>query len=94
MAKFGAFLLFIPLAILTAGAFGAPHDQISFTVSPEYFTKFKFHQFGLLDGSISKRLRAAEVGFLASWWMVIPLGPLVGSAGFIQCRAGPMRPPL
>ena len=91
MAKFGAFLLFIPLAILTAGGFGALHDQISFTVSPEYFTKFKFIQFGLLDGSIPERLRVAEVGFFASWWMGIPIGPLVGAAGFIQRSAVLMR---
>jgi hypothetical protein len=91
MAKFGVFLLFIPAAILTAGAFGAFHDQLSYTVSSEYFTAFKFHQFQLLDGRIPERVRAAEVGFLASWWMGIPLGPLVGVAGFIQRDARLMR---
>ena len=28
-----------------AGVYGALHDQISFTVSPDYFFAFKFHQF-------------------------------------------------
>jgi hypothetical protein len=91
MAKFGTFLMFIPMAILTAGGFGVLHDQISFTVSSEYFTKFKFIQFGLLDGSIPERLRAGEVGVFASWWMGILLGPLVGTSGFIQRSAVLMR---
>ena len=64
--------------------FGAIHDQISYSVSNEYFTKFKFIQFHLLDADVPERIRAAEVGFLASWWMGIPLGILCGLAGFIQ----------
>ena len=84
MKKFGIFLLFLPAAILTAGLFGAIHDQISYSVSSEYFTKFKFIQFHLLDPEIPERIRAAEVGFLASWWMGIPLGLLCGLAGFVQ----------
>jgi len=77
-------LLFLLLAMVSAGAFGALHDQISYTVSQEYFTKFKFLQFNLLDPNVPERLRAAEVGFLASWWMGIPLGLLTGVAGFMQ----------
>jgi hypothetical protein len=84
MKRLGLFLLFIPLAILACGVFGALHDQISYSVSSEYFTKFKFRQFGLIDPAIPDRVRALEVGFLASWWMGISLGILCGSAGFIQ----------
>jgi hypothetical protein len=91
MAKFGVFLLFIAAATLAAGAFGAFHDQISYTVSPEYFTKFKFHQFRLLDAGVPERVRAAEVGFFATWWMGLLLGPLVGAAGFLQRDAILMR---
>ena len=49
MKKVGIFLLFLPAAVLTAGLFGMIHDQISYSVSDEYFTKFKFIQFQLLD---------------------------------------------
>ncbi len=84
MARFGLFLLFLPAAVLTAGVFGALHDQISYTVSPEYFTKFKFLQFHLLDPDVPERIRVATVGFLATWWMGIPLGLLCGAAGFVQ----------
>ena len=71
--------------------FGAIHDQISYSVSSEYFTKFKFIQFHLLDADVPERIRAAKVGFLASWWMGIPLGVLCGLAGFIQRDSIRMR---
>lgn len=87
MKKVGMFLLFLPAAVLVAGLFGMIHDQISYSVSTEYFTKFKFIQFHLLDAEVPERIRAAEVGFLASWWM----GLLCGSAGFVQRSPALMR---
>ena len=90
MLKLAAFVTFIVLAVLTAGAFGALHDQISYTVSSEYFTKFKFLQFHLLNPDVPERVRAAIVGFRASWWMGIPLGLLAGVAGFIHPNATQM----
>jgi hypothetical protein len=36
-------------ACLLAGVYGILHDQLTYTISPEYNTKFKFYQFGLLD---------------------------------------------
>lgn len=89
MSKFSVFVMFLVLAMLAAGLFGAVHDQISYTVSPEYFTRFKFPMFRLLDAGVPERIRAAEVGFLASWWMGIPLGLLTGAAGFMH--PGPER---
>lgn len=94
MTKTFYFLSYTLLALLIAGLFGAIHDQISYTVSHEYFTKFKFLQFGLLDSAVPERLRAAEVGFLASWWMGLPLGILSGLAGFIHRDATQMRTAL
>ena len=84
MTKTRAFFLYLPAAMLAAGLFGIVHDQISYTVAPEYFTRFKFIQFGLLDVPLPERARAGIVGFLASWWMGIPLGVLCGAAGFMQ----------
>ncbi len=84
MKKFVVYLLVVALAIVVAGLYGMVHNQISYTVAPEYFTKFKFHQFGLNDMPLPDRLRASIVGFLASWWMGIPIGLMVGAAGFIQ----------
>src|SRR5713226_8829047 len=81
--------LLVVLAVLVAGLYGIIHNQISYTVSPEYFTKFKFRQFGFVDMQLPERVRASMVGFLASWWMGIPIGLLVGAAGFMH--RGPRR---
>lgn len=89
--KLVVFLLFIPLAIVAAGVFGMLHDQLSITVSPEYFLRYKFLQFHLPGGAAAPRLGAAIVGFKASWWMGIPLGVLAAAAGFIHPTARAMR---
>ena len=94
MNKFLVFCSYLVLAILAAGLFGAIHDQISYTVSPEYFTRFKFPMFHLLDSNIPERIRASEVGFLASWWMGVPLGLLTGVTGFIHKEIARMRSAL
>jgi hypothetical protein len=84
LKKFGVYVLIVVLGVLTAGLYGILHNQISYTVAPEYFTKFKFIQFGFTDMPLPERVRASMVGFLASWWMGIPIGVLVGAAGFIH----------
>ncbi len=76
------FIFFIPAAVLAA-VYGMVHDQISFTVSPEYFTHFKFIQFDLPWAYRSPRLGAAWVGFLASWWMGILIFAPLGLFGFL-----------
>ncbi|MDG2012602.1 MAG: hypothetical protein P8J33_03805 [Pirellulaceae bacterium] len=85
-------LLIIPVLVVIAcffaGVYGAVHNQISYTVAPEYFTKFKFHQFGLIH--FQDRVGAAIVGWNAAWWMgviigavLIPLGLLIrGNANY------------
>jgi hypothetical protein len=54
---------------LLAGIYGILHDQITFSISPEYFLKFKFHQFRYADFGLSERIFVAEIGFLATWWV-------------------------
>lgn len=71
-------------ALGVAGLYGAVHNQISYTVSSEYFTAFKFIQFGLTDDSIPERIRVSMIGFLASWWMGLPIGIVAGVIGFVQ----------
>lgn len=87
MKKFGALVLLLLVALPIAGVFGVIHDQVSYTVSHEYFTKFKFFQFGFLDASIPERVRAGAIGFLASWWMGIPIGLLVAPVALIHRSA-------
>lgn len=68
--------LFIGLtlaACVIAGVFGICHDQLTYTLSEEYYTKFKFIQFGIAQAQ-RNRLGVAEVGWLASWWVGLILG--------------------
>lgn len=49
------------------GVYGIAHDQLTYTIGPEYFTKLKFKQFAYADFGLSNRLFVSEIGFLASW---------------------------
>lgn len=91
MEKFSIFTKYILLSVIVSGLFGIMNDQISYTVSSEYYTKFKFHQFVLLNTAVPERVRVAQVGFLASWWMGALLGVLTGVAGFLHHTAKQMR---
>lgn len=58
------------LGAVLAGAYGVAHDQITYTISPEYFTRLKFDQFAYArPGVDSPRLFAGIIGFLATWWV-------------------------
>jgi len=70
MKKFSVYVLLILTAIMLAGVYGAIHNQISCTVSSEYFTKFKFRQFGLVDVNLPDRVRASFVGFIACLFQI------------------------
>jgi|688.fasta_scaffold658023_1 hypothetical protein len=74
-------LLFV-IACLFAGIYGAVHNQISYTVAPEYFTQFKFHQFRINDGT-PDRIGAAIVGWNAAWWMGIVVGIIIIPFGLL-----------
>jgi hypothetical protein len=54
---------------LIAGAYGILHDQVTYTLSEEYFTKFKAEQFRWADIGWPPRVFVAEIGFLATWWV-------------------------
>lgn len=71
------------LAALVAAIYGMLHNQISYTFSQEYFTKFKFEQFGIPWAYDKPRLGAAYVGALATWWMGILLFLILGLFGFL-----------
>ena len=52
-----------------AGLFGILHDQITYTISPEYFKRMKFDQFRAADFGLPPRGRVALIGFLGTWWV-------------------------
>jgi hypothetical protein len=61
MKKIMTMPVLLVLGCLIAGIYGCLHDQISYTVSPEYYTRFKFHQFCVPE-TLHNRLGAAVVG--------------------------------
>lgn len=70
------------LGAVIGGLYGAAHDQVSYTISREYFTKLKFHQFAYANFHLHPRVFAAEVGFLASWWVGMIAGWLMGRGAY------------
>jgi hypothetical protein len=89
MRKPTILLLTIIITPIIAGVYGILHDQFTYTISHEYFTKFKFYQFGLVDMGNeailpNPRVAVAAVGFMATWWTGLMIGPMLGFTGLIQ----------
>ena len=83
MKKFLTLIGIIVGGCLVAGLYGILHDQLTYTISPEYYTKFKFYQFGLMEEGKEAifefpRLQVSIVGFMATWWMGIPIATVLG----------------
>jgi len=83
MRKFAMLLLIIGVAIVIACLYGVGHDQVTYTISPEYYTKFKFIQFNLADSGAAQhmtqpRSAVVMVGVKATWWMGLYIGAILG----------------
>lgn len=84
MRKFGIFTATIFLSSLLAGCYGVIHDQITFTISNEYFTKFKYIQFAINPEDFGgHRVSISIIGFLATWWMGMIIGFVLGFVGLL-----------
>lgn len=84
------------LSIIVAGIYGILHDQVTYTISNEYYTKFKFYQFGLADVGNeallpNPRLAVAAVGFMATWWTGLIIGTVLGITAMIYPDPESMR---
>jgi hypothetical protein len=89
MKKFLVLILIIIIAPLIGGIYGILHDQLTYSISPEYYTKFKFHQFGLVTTGneaifSNPRREVSIVGLMATWWMGLPIGLILGLVGLIH----------
>ena len=85
MKKFGILLLIIVISVVIASVYGVIHNQITFSISSEYFTVFKFDQFGFLDwGNNNPRMTTALIGVLATWWVGLYIGIFQGVVGLIH----------
>jgi len=84
MVKIALVPVLILSACLLAAAYGALHNQISYTVGPDYFHAFKFIQFNIAP-ALPYRMGAAIVGVQASWWM----GMIIGLPIALICARAP-----
>lgn len=63
---FGALIRSGLLGSIVAGSYGIIHDQITYTICPEYFTRFKFDRFAHTDLRLAERVRVGLIGLLAT----------------------------
>lgn len=54
------------LGAVLAGAYGSLHDEITYSISHEYFASLKFPQFCYLDFGLPPKAYVAEIGFVAA----------------------------
>lgn len=81
LKKFFTLLLVAISSSLLAGIYGILHDETTYVISWEYYTKFKFIQFGINDFHLQNFFKVAIVGFLATWWFGLFLGFFLGISG-------------
>lgn len=99
MNKGIALILILIIALILGGIYGIVHDQITYSISEEYYTKFKFIQFGLENWGMGQnigtlktpeieldnpRLGASIVGTLATWWVGLIIGIFLSLIGLIH----------
>lgn len=72
----------VVLAAIIAGLYGALYDQITYSISNEFFTK-RFEQEGI-DGNIAARWEVARIGFLKTWSVGCWLGLFLALAGLLH----------
>ncbi|UAB82346.1 hypothetical protein INR76_06180 [Marixanthomonas sp. SCSIO 43207] len=83
--KIGILILVIFISIILASIYGFLHNQISYSISTEYFTEFKFLQFGGVKFSIDfPRYSAGLIGIASTWWFGLIIGLIIGIVGFLQ----------
>lgn len=79
MQKTLNFLIIVSLGTFIAGIYGILHDQVTYTISPEYYRLVKFDKLSLNDLNINnERYKVAIVGYLATWWIGLAIGIIYG----------------
>jgi hypothetical protein len=92
MKKLNALLLVMIASALLAGFYGILHDQLTYTISHEYFTKFKYAQFGFEPAWFGgDRPTVGIIGFLATWWVGLFIGTGLGLVALLLPDVAAMR---
>jgi hypothetical protein len=78
-------VLFIFLAfsgMVLGGTYGIIHDEVTYTISPEFYTKVRFENMNIQTSA--PRLGVAVVGWKNTWPYGLIIGLLLTTAGFIH----------
>lgn len=79
------------MSIVFASIYGVLHDQFTYSVSHEYYNRFKFDQFGLgydpTRDSVDPRAIVVLVGVMATWWFGALMGIVLAVVGLAHKSA-------
>jgi hypothetical protein len=81
-------IILVVIAMVLASLYGYFHNKVTFSISYEYFTEFKFDQFSALEYIVQNDdpLKASYIGILATWWFVAIIGGVMGVFSFFLTR--------
>ncbi len=90
MKKISKFLLIIFISIFLTVIYGITNDFITAKISPEFYTKFTFFNFGILDDyertfNGNWTFSLIWVGFFSTWWFGLLTGLILGIVGMKYC---------
>ena len=85
--KIGLLILIVIISIILASIYGIFHNQVSYSISNEYFTKFKLEQFGFVAYPDTVIMTIGVVGFLSTWWFGLLIRLINGIVGLFQPTA-------
>jgi len=77
------FIALLIIAPMMAGLYGFIHDQITYNISEEFFTKFRFDHYDF-PYAWHPRARAGMIGILNAWKTGIPFGIILTAVGRIH----------
>jgi hypothetical protein len=77
------FIALLIVAPMMAGLYGFIHDQITYSISEEFFTKFRFNDYDF-PHAWHPRARAGMIGILNAWKTGIPFGIILTAVGRIH----------
>lgn len=85
MKKALIFIVSIFSISIIAAIYGIVHNQFTYTISDEFFTKFMFEKFGFVEyGQETPRLTASIIGVLSCWWIGLILGFIFTCVGLFN----------
>jgi len=89
VSKIFTFIVIVVISIIIGCLYGILNDQLTFSISNEYYTKFKFNQFGLISEKteysiIKPRILVTITGIIATWWVGLIFGITLGGVSLFK----------